>query len=277
MDKDGDQPLHDACEKGHTGTVGVLVAQRADVNALNKHGLTPLHKAASGDKDCPELCEILLKHGASINAMEKDGDQPLHVTCYSGHTRTVGVLVAQRADVNALDKHGLTPLHRAACGQAASGDKDCPELCEILLKHGASINAMDEGGNQPLHDACNKGHTKTVGVLVAEGADVNALNKHGQTPVHTAACGDKDCPELCETLLKHGVSINAMDEDGNQPLHEACNKGHTKTVGVLVAQKADVNALNKHGQTPVHTAACGDKDCPELFNAMDKDGDQPLQ
>jgi ankyrin repeat protein len=84
----------------------------------------------------------------------------------------------------------------------------------MLLKHGASINAMGKDGNQPLHGACSTGHARTVGVLVAQGADVNAFNEHGRTPLHTAAGGEKDCPELCEILLKYGASINAMGKDG---------------------------------------------------------------
>jgi ankyrin repeat protein len=134
-------------------------------------------------------------------------------------------LISQGADVNGISNPGQTPLHTVA-----GGDKDCPELCEILLKHGASINVIGTDGNQPLHGACSTGHARTVGVLVAQGADVNAFNEHGQTPLHTAAGGRNDCPELCEILLKHGASINAMGKDGNQPLHGACSTGHARTV-----------------------------------------------
>jgi ankyrin repeat protein len=35
--------------------------------------------------------------------------------------------------------------------QWINGEKDCPELCEISLKHEAEIDAVDENGNQSLH------------------------------------------------------------------------------------------------------------------------------
>jgi hypothetical protein len=66
---------------------------------------------------------------------------------------------------------------------------------------------MDKDGNQPLHEAYKQYHDKTMGLLISQGADVNGISNPGQTPLHTAACGWKDCPELCEifteTWCKH--------------------------------------------------------------------------
>ena len=281
VDEDGNQPLHYSCQKAHTETVKWMLSHGADTNAVNKHGQTPLHTAAGGEKDCPELCEILLKHDAEINAVDEDGNQPLHFACQKAHTETVKWMMSLGMDANAVNKHGQTPLHTAA-----GGEKDYPELCEILLKHDAEINAVDEDGNQPLHFACQKAHTETVKWMMSLGMDANAVNKHGQTPLHTAAGGEKDYPELCEILLKHDAEINAVDEDGNQPLHFACQKAHTETVKWMVSHRADTNPVNKCGQTPLHAASGGKKDFPELCTVLlkygaktdpeDEDGNQPL-
>ena len=388
-DCDGNHALHITSRRSNIVAVQLLVDCGADTNAVNKDGQTPLHTAAGGEKDCPELCEILLKHSSKINAVDEDGIQPLHLACKEYHTKTVKVMVSHGADVNTVNKHGQTPLHTTA-----GGWNDCPELCEILLKHNARINAVDKDGNQPLHEACKRGHSKTgslfvsysadvsavnrkghsplhllgqcvkdskrvvcggesglhiavrhgmtvtVQLLVVCGANTNAVNKHGQTPLHTAAGGENDCPELCEIFLKHDARINAVDKDGNQPLHVACKQGHCKTGSLFVSYGADVsavnrvghsplhllsqcvknsksvvggeasgldiaarhgmtvtvqllvdcgadtNAVNKDGQTPLHTAAGGEKDCPELCeillecdaqtNAVDEDGKQLL-
>jgi ankyrin repeat protein len=58
-----------------------MVSYGANVDAVDNYGLTPLHRAAVGEKDCPELCEILLKHKAKIDAVNQNGDQPLHFAC----------------------------------------------------------------------------------------------------------------------------------------------------------------------------------------------------
>ena len=387
MDKYGQQPLHLACNKGYAETGCLLLSHGSDVRAVDHTGKTPLHAAAGGDRECPKLCEILLKQETNINAMDKYGQQPLHLACkhvitelsltydisattessifiseyyegevdfYEGEVdneddlalhitsrpgmfAAVQLLLDLGADTNAMNKSGQTPLH-----VAAGGEKDCPELCEILLRHDAKIDAVDEGGNQPLHLACKQAHVNTgrlllsqgadfravnakghcplflisdfykrdvdsegnlalhitsrcgmsaaVQLLVDLGADTNTMNKSGQTPLHAAVSGEKDCPELCETLLKHGATIDAVDEDGNQPLHLACNRGHINTASLLLSHEADTNTMNKSGQTPLHAATSGEKDCPELceillrhdakidakIDAVDEGGNQPL-
>ena len=274
--------LHIAARYGMVTTVQLLVSCGADVNAVNKHGQTPLHVVASREKDCPELYKILLRCGdAKINAVDGDGNQPLHLTCQQCYTETVQVMVSHGADTNAVNKHGQTPLHIVA-----SRKKDCPELCEILLEHDAKSNTVNRNGNQPLHLACQQYHSKTVELMVSYGADVNVVNKHGQTPLHIVASRKKDCPELCEILLKHDAKTGAVDEDGNPPLHLACQQCYTETVQVMVSHGADTNAVNKHGQTPLHIVASRKKDCPELCEillkhdaktgAVDEDGNPPL-
>jgi ankyrin repeat protein len=138
VDKNGCQPLHFACRKGHSETVKLMVSYGANIDAVDNYGYTPLHTAAGGEKDCPELCEILLKHKAKIDAVDKYGCQPLHWACEKGHSETMKLMVSYGANVHAVNNHGYRPLHKAV-----HGDKDCPELCEILLKHKAKIDAVE--------------------------------------------------------------------------------------------------------------------------------------
>ena len=275
-------PLHIAGRQGDIETVQLLVNYGAYTNVVAGYsGQTPLHAAAGGSNDCPELCEILLKHGAKINALDEDGNQPLHMACKQTHTKIVKLMMSHGADISAENKHRQTPLHTAA-----NGSNDCPELCETLLKHHAEINARDVDGNRPLHVACKRGHAKTVELMVFKGADTDAVNKYGQTPLHTAANRERDCPGLCEILLKHDAKIGAVDVSGSQPLHLACKQGHTETGKLLLSYGADTNAVNKCGQTPLHTAASRKSGCPKLcetllkhdakIDAVDVDGSQPL-
>ena len=216
-DEDGDQPLHEAAYWNKAAACELLVVHGADVTAVNKEGQTPLMKAVSSYRlsSSSAVCRRLITND-SVNVEDCDGNHALHIASRRSNIVTVQLLVDCGADTNAVNKHGQTPLHTAA-----GGEKDCPELCEILLKHDARINAVDKDGNQPLHLACEQCHTETVKWMLSHGADTNAANKHGQTPLHTAAGGWKDCPELCEILLKHSAKTNAVDEDGNQPLHLA--------------------------------------------------------
>ncbi|NXQ65589.1 ILK kinase, partial [Quiscalus mexicanus] len=49
------------------------------------------------------------------------------------------------------------------------------------------------------------------------------------------------------------ADINAVNEHGNTPLHYACFWGHEQ-VAELMQFKADINAVNEHGNTPLHYA-----------------------
>ena len=265
-DRHGDRALHIAARNGDIQTVQLLVDCGADVNALNEDGQTPLHTAAGGLKDCPELCSILLKHNAKIDAVDRDRNQPLHLACTKCHTKTSCLLLYNYAHSNALNRDGQTPLHTAA-----GGEEDCPDLCYILLKRNAKIDAVDKDGNQPLHLACSRLHSETCSLLVSHGVSTTSLNKQQKQPV---------------VLANESVMMKFKVDNSNHALHIASRNGDTQTVQLLVDCGADVNVLNGDGQTPLHTAADGKKDCPKLcfillkhnakIDAVDKDGNQPL-
>ena len=191
-----------------------------------------------------------------------------------------------------MDEHGQTPLHIAA-----SGVNDI-ELCKVLLKYDARIAAADENGNQPLHLACKQHNTETVKLMLSHGADPNAVNKPRQTPLHIAAGGEKNCPELCEILLKHhaknnavdehgdqslvidigkGAEVNAMDGKGNTPLHVALQERHMKTAEVLLANGADCKVLDGNGETVLHLLCKSGVDKHELCEGFLSHGVSPCQ
>ena len=281
VDKDGNQPLHLACERGRIQTSLLLLSKGANANSLNADGQTPLHTAAGGLKDFCELCSILVKHKAKIDAVDKHGNQPLHLACERGRIQTSLLLLSKGANANSLNADGQTPLHTAA-----GALKDFPKLCSILLNRDAKIDAVDKDGNQPLHLACERVRVRTSLLLLSKGANSNSMNADGQTPLHMAAGALKDFPKLCSILLNRDAKIDAVDKDGNQPLHLACKQGHIETSLLLLSRGANSNSLNVDGQTPLHTAAGGLEDCLELcsilvedeakIDAVDKDGNQPL-
>lgn len=48
------------------------------------------------------------------------------------------------------------------------------------------------------------------------------------------------------------IDINLGDSLGNTALHYAAHAGHLQVVTLLVSSKANVNAKNKQGETPIH-------------------------
>ena len=59
----------------------MLLANGADVNARDRNGNTPLHKAQGIDSQefYRSIVSLLLTHNADITLKNADGDTPLHV------------------------------------------------------------------------------------------------------------------------------------------------------------------------------------------------------
>ncbi len=98
--------------------------------------LTPLHYAAGwGHK---EIVELLIAEGADVNAMNGAGQTPLHFAAQEGQKEIVELLIAKGADVNAKTNNGTTPLDRATMPNSPF---DTTETVNLLRKHGGKTGA----------------------------------------------------------------------------------------------------------------------------------------
>jgi len=64
-------PLHEACNRGHTQAVRVLISHGANVNATSECGTTPLIDASANGHT--SIIKLLLKHGADPTILNKSG------------------------------------------------------------------------------------------------------------------------------------------------------------------------------------------------------------
>jgi hypothetical protein len=155
-------PLHAAAQNGHESVAELLLANKADVNAKDNQGKTPLWIAVW----CREksLVELLLKHGAE-NTKDDEGVTPLHLAVAPRTNKGVAeLLLASNFDVDSTDDSGSTPLHYAA-------NRGLMEMVELLLANKADVNAKDKEGQTPLRYATAEGHTNVAELLLANKAE----------------------------------------------------------------------------------------------------------
>ena len=127
----------------------------------------------------------------------------------------------------------------------------------------------------PLHIACSIGPTDLVRYVMNFGVDVDAVDKYGYTPLHLACychhesivelligehnvdTKDHGCPKFSDEtvpLLKNGADVNAINKCKEAPLHLACRSGSVIITELLLKYDAQVDVANEKGYTPLMMA-----------------------
>jgi uncharacterized protein len=127
-----------AARAGYTGTVDVLLAAKANVNARSKVGDTAIMAAAlSGQLD---LVKKLRARGAEIDGA---GWTPLIYAATGGQDAVVTYLLAEGANVNAVSPNGTSALMMAV--REGKGP-----TVTLLLARGANVNQRNQSGGSAL-------------------------------------------------------------------------------------------------------------------------------
>lgn len=106
-------PLHHEVANSREILAWVLSSTRADVNARDIRGRTPLHYACQPLNHYSEIQSLLLS-GAEIDIQDVEGRAPIYFAAMHGHTRLVQLLIEGGANVDVLDGLGHSPLAWAA-------------------------------------------------------------------------------------------------------------------------------------------------------------------
>lgn len=172
----GATPLHFAAAHDHADVAEVLLAFKAEVNAKDGQGLTPLFWAVEWG---PSVVELLLANHADVEVTDESGLTPLGEATRMGRKHLVELLLAYHANIHATGPNGYTVLHIAAAYNRK-------EVAEVLLANKAEVDARDHLGKTPLHWAAFKACDAVAETLLANKADVNAKDNSGYTPLHYA-------------------------------------------------------------------------------------------
>lgn len=256
--------VHEVAKGGNPADLSALLAAGSDANARDRRGRTPLHQAASTNRD-PEVVRLLLQAGADVGAVDGLGRTPLHHAAEESDEREVfEALNESGADADAKDRKGATPLHRASFNQS-------PVATAVLLRAGASPDITDRDGQSPLH--CVAGRQGPAAVLslprlppqpVSAGtmnsAMLDALAAGLERPFawrdrERAGIGVEAAAAIAGALIRAGANLEARDFFGGTPLHRAAAWGSQALAALLVSAGANLEARNHFGRTPLHQAA----------------------
>ncbi|XP_029287338.1 LOW QUALITY PROTEIN: serine/threonine-protein phosphatase 6 regulatory ankyrin repeat subunit C [Cottoperca gobio] len=296
-DIEGRTALHLAARRGFAPCVEVLLKHQASYTLKEqKRKWTPLHAAAAeGQMDCLLLLVNGEQSADVIDSPDTQGQTALMLAALGLHTDCVHILLEKGAKADAADKKGFTALHRAAM----LGSEDC---VSALLEHGASALCRDSQGRTPLHLVASRGHTELLRTLLKAATKADPLDSildyRGYTPTHWAAHhGREGCLHIllenklfsnqeghfftalhCALVNGHDVAagllvkavgpqiVNVSDAKGRTPMHAAAHSGNVAGLQLVLAQGAEVNAVDHCGCSAVMVAAdCGQTKAVEFL------------
>ncbi len=296
---DKSEALHLAAMNRQAKCLEILISAKANINAKDANGQTPIMLGCSDDeilktlinkgadtsitdtkgesvmykliKDDTLGVKILLDSGYDINSqINEDKDSVLLAAIKLGYDATAGRLAKMGANVDQKDKSGATSLLLAV-------EKSKTDLVAALLQEKTDVNQFN---STLLHIAVKHKNANLIQLLVDSGIKMNEKNKDDQHPLELAV--ETNNLSLIELLLKNGAEIDKAGKDGNTVLSTAIKANNQKLAELAIKYKANVNQF---GSTLIHIAINNnDLELAKLLidnkieiNKADKAGSYPLE
>ena len=216
-----ERALINAAKDGNASQVRGLLEAGTDPNVTDENAMTPLHMVAGYAKqNSLVITDMLLYAKADVNAKNAEGTTPL-MLAFENNLSLVDRLLNAGADVNVHGTNGKTPLMYAAkmnlalvnkllsmgADVNAKADYSCTPLIFSFIGVGPEAKAIRERilkANPDVNAVCQPTKATTGGPDLSIGApcDVDAT-------ALSVAIADNDM-EGVKLLLKHGADVNAL-------------------------------------------------------------------
>lgn len=257
VDMYGQTPLHYAAMRGNEVACRDLLAFKnmIDVECKDNQGITPLHCAALHNQ--VEIARMLIDAGADVMCTDKERSTPLHHACMEGNIDMVQLLF----DAGARSKESWVKVNEMVAAQDFefstplhhAVENSHYNVAKMLLEKGAVVNQDRKGFVYPLHLAAQSGDVRICRLLVEHQARIDAVNSDHATALHRAAALNK--VDALKFLVERGAAINRRDIDNYTPLLLASTYGNVEAVELLLQKGADFHAQDKHDKTAIFLAA----------------------
>ena len=263
LNKERNDCLHIACEKGHATVVQILMENGHDVKAINKQQMNALHVAVKEKKyDC---VTIILKNTKNnkrdiIKDRDNNDEDTIMIGIRKKQKNIVTALLKEHRGfefehddkqmlMNYCAEHGDVHIMRVLHKELQVSPKvinesfhfaiksDQKEIVTFLIEEGADLNYVDDENKMlPLELAIKSGHSEIFSILrEKETLDWKKFEeKQSQLNVnliHYAVRSGKY--QMIKDLNVHlsenhrhlckKMLIGREYDDGNTPLHEACD------------------------------------------------------
>ncbi|HEX9997885.1 MAG TPA: ankyrin repeat domain-containing protein [Abditibacterium sp.] len=231
-----------------------LLAEGEDVNQTDKRGMTPLIRAAFGDKR--DLVRLFIEAGADVNAVGPHGVTPIFQVAAHGDVENVELLLRCGADARHKNERGEGVLHGLESQNLAVRFA----LLSLLIAAGANPNSSNNYGHPDLFAPFiyylgerDTFHSQQIFDLLDQHNFDFRRVVDGQNLLHLA--GHYNCLDGARLLVERQIiDIESRGELGKTALHLATGQNHDGMIRFLISVGADIEARDAKGQTPIFMA-----------------------
>jgi ankyrin repeat protein len=231
-----------AIESGDSATIQRLLDDGYDINAPLPRWLDPPPLLHAVQHKQLAIAKLLLRHGANIDGADTFGTTSCHAVArlpFADQREYFEILLSYQPNLGLQTQNGFTVLQSVL---------PASNFATLLIKAGAPLQDTDLL-------AFSISSTDTIQALLDRGVVINQLTSHyGFTPLHKAATLTRNTAVLDMLLNVCDVDIEARDMRGNSCIFTAVEYGNSAVLLWAVCVGADVNCRNLQGSTLLYKA-----------------------
>ncbi|EDS27989.1 ion channel nompc [Culex quinquefasciatus] len=248
-----EQPmLHVAVKHNSRKVLEILCDSKVNLEYRDHFGHKPLELACYYGHF--EMVKALLSRGVKpADFYSRKQNTILHYAAEHGSVEIVQYLNVRCARIDVENNLGETPLFLAVRNNHLA-------VAELLLKTGANISHKDHYSAHILHAAAKSGNVNMVKLILDSASKqhldialfIECSDDAKRTPLHVAV--QCDFQDVVAFLVSSKANVNAIDKNGDSALHVASKYGRLELVRFLIESKANPNLINSSKQTPLYVA-----------------------
>ena len=218
-----------------------LATEEFDINAQDHNGWTLAHHAARSNQVA--IIKLLVAQGIDLMLRNNQDQLAFDVEVAADDLLSASVLLEHTVGIDKKDYKGWTPINFSI----VAGDR---RRTKELIDKGVKLG---EGCQNALECALVMRDIPTFRFLLQH-TDIDVPSRRGDTALMgSAKRGDK---WVTDTLIEYGANTNIVElEHGNSILILTAEAGHTDIVETLIDNDAEINAVNKFGDSAAVRAA----------------------